>query len=267
MNTGLNAGLNAVLSALDAASAPVRFFLRDDDAGWGDARLLALLDCTGRAGVPIDLAVIPHATGAVLAAELRARVDAAPGLIGLHQHGWSHDNHEISGRKCEFGASRDLADQQRDLTQGRNRLLDLFGTRLDAIFTPPWNRCSPATPALLAELGYAALSRDRSAPAQHALPELAVDIDWCKLRATAANGAVDGDAIAFKLAGSISGGATVGLMLHHAQMDDADLGLLSRWLAQWARHPHARWAQMRDLLQASTTSAQPGRAHERYPPS
>ena len=35
--------------ALDAARAPVPVFFRDDDAGWGDARLLALLDRVRRA--------------------------------------------------------------------------------------------------------------------------------------------------------------------------------------------------------------------------
>lgn len=256
----MKAGLNAVLSALDAVSAPVNFILRDDDGGWGDARLFALLDCTERAGAPIDLAVIPQATGPALAMELRARVDAAPAHIGLHQHGWAHTNHETGGRKCEFGDARALAAQRHDLVQGRDRLQELFGARLDPIFTPPWNRCSPATPALLAELGYAALSRDRGAPVQEALPELAVDVDWCKLRAAAPDG--DGDAIACELARRVTGGATVGLMLHHAQMDDRELDLLGGWLAQWTRHPHARWICMRQLL-ALPLSAHPGREQER----
>ena len=258
----MNTGLKAVLAALDSAPGPVQFILRDDDAGWDDARLFALLDCTERAGVPIDLAVIPQATGTALGALLRARVDAAPFHIGLHQHGWSHQNHETCARKCEFGAARERAAQSLDLTLGRDRLHALFGARLDPIFTPPWNRCSPATPALLAELGYAALSRDRGAPAQHALPELAVDVDWCKLRA----GAGDGAPIAFELARRIgvgaSVGARVGLMLHHAQMDRADLDLLGAWLPQWARHPHARWIPMRNLLASTPAAADPGPTHE-----
>ena len=64
-NASLHArgSVNVLLRALDAASGPVPFFLRDDDAGWDDARLFALLDCTQQAGVPIDLAVIPQSTG------------------------------------------------------------------------------------------------------------------------------------------------------------------------------------------------------------
>ena len=53
-------GLSPVIALLDAlARRRSTLFLRDDDAGWDDARLLALLDTMARAGVPIDLAVDP----------------------------------------------------------------------------------------------------------------------------------------------------------------------------------------------------------------
>jgi predicted deacetylase len=241
--------MNAVLAALDAATAPVDFFLRDDDAGWNDERLVALLACTEAARVPIDLAVIPQATGAGLAAELRARVDAVPGLIGLHQHGHAHSNFETQGRRCEFGPGRELQAQRRDLIEGREQLRALFGTRLDGLFTPPWNRCSAQTPGLLAELDYTGLSRDRSAPVQHALPELAVDVDWCKQRRLANERGDDaGQSIDAELARHVRSGATLGLMLHHAQMSDIELSWLQTWLPCWASHPNARWRLMQPLL-------------------
>jgi len=242
----MNEGRDAVLGALDAAEQPVSFFMRDDDAGWDDTRLFALLDCVLGAGAAIDLAVIPQAASDALARELRARVDDAPDRIGLHQHGFAHANHETEGRKCEFGTGRDLAAQRLDLSRGRERLQALFAHGLDPVFTPPWNRCSAQTPALLAELGYGALSRDRSAPAQADLPELRVDVDWCRLRR--ADTAGGGLPVAAELARRIGSGATVGLMLHHAQMDETDLALLGGWLASWARHPRARWTSMRSLL-------------------
>ena len=40
----MSSWLQPVEAALDAAPAPVPVFFRDDDAGWGDERLLALLD-------------------------------------------------------------------------------------------------------------------------------------------------------------------------------------------------------------------------------
>lgn len=242
----MRGGLNAVRAALDAAAAPVRLFLRDDDAGWDDARLFKLLDCTELAGVPIDLAVIPQACSETLAHALCARIDAAPARIGVHQHGFAHANHETTARKCEFGGSRDRAMQRSDLCLGRERLRMLFGARLDAMFTPPWNRCSPATPALLAALGYRALSRDRGAPAQDALPEVAVDVDWCK------HYKMGEEAVSLALARRIAAGGSIGVMLHHAVMDAHDLRLLEALLTITAGHPHVRWVSMNDVLNPVT---------------
>ena len=42
-------GCDPIADALDAAPAPVDVFFRDDDAGWGDARLIELLDLLRRA--------------------------------------------------------------------------------------------------------------------------------------------------------------------------------------------------------------------------
>jgi hypothetical protein len=60
----------------------VDVFFRDDDAGWADARLLALCDLFGALELPLDLAVIPAALHDGLARELRAR-----DWRGRHKHG------------------------------------------------------------------------------------------------------------------------------------------------------------------------------------
>lgn len=243
----MSAGIDLVLRALDAAPAAVDFFIRDDDAGWDDARLFALLNCCDGVDVPIDLAVIPLACSEALAHALCARI--AGERIGVHQHGFEHVNHEATGRKCEFGVARLPHMQQRDLYEGRNRLQALFGRHYEAIFTPPWNRCSTATPALLAEAGYAALSRDSTAPPQSALPELAVDVDWCKQRRLAREQGEDfAERLCAELARIIAAETRVGVMLHHAAMDTDDLAFLHRLLVATKRHPHARWCGMGELL-------------------
>lgn len=246
-------------AALDAAPSPVAFFLRDDDAGWDDTGLFALLECTRGAGVSIDLAVIPQATGAALAAALRARMAAQPCLIGVHQHGYAHTNHEVLGRKCEFGPSRSAEHQLGDLIAGRDHLRRLFGSELDMLFTPPWNRCDLATPALLAELGFSALSRTRGAPAQHALAELPVDVDWCKHQRLAreAGRANGGKGIAAELASRVRAGGPVGLMLHHADMAATDLALLEVLLRLTRQHRNAEWRPMRELLPSPGPSTPP----------
>jgi len=53
--------LDPVRASLDGRAGPVAFFVRDDDGGWNDEALLALLDTVERRGVPIDLAWIPDA--------------------------------------------------------------------------------------------------------------------------------------------------------------------------------------------------------------
>jgi len=239
-------GLERLRAALGARTAPVSMFVRDDDAGWDDARLVALLDCCADLGVPLDLAVIPQACTQALAELLCRRLDAAPDRLGVHQHGFAHANHETVGRRCEFGPARSLTAQRDDLQRGRGRLQQLFGDRLDALFTPPWNRCDAGTPGLLAELGYAALSRDRGArPHQHLLPELSVDVDWCRLRREGADAPAPlADALAAALADAVR---PVGLMLHHAQMDDTDLALLKPMLRLLGDHAALRLRPMRAL--------------------
>jgi hypothetical protein len=238
--------LAQVLDTLATAHTPVSLFLRDDDAGWDDARLIALLDVTQRVNVPIDLAAIPLAVGNTLARELCGRMDSAPGLLGVHQHGYAHTNHQAEGRACEFGYANDPDSQRLDLERGRALLLQHFGSRLDALFTPPWNRCAASTPGLLAELGYTALSRDRSATPQYALPELSVDVDWCKHYRVGGVDAVT-HALARATRARIEDGCPLGLMLHHAAMDAWEVVQLEELLRALSRHSKVRWAAMREL--------------------
>jgi hypothetical protein len=241
--------LHRLLDALPARDTPLPLFLRDDDAGWADERLLQLIDTTAAAGVPLDLAAIPAAVTPGLAATLCRHLDAEPALLGLHQHGCHHLSHEPEApgaRKCEFGPARAPDAQRADLLHGRSLLLQHFGARVDPLFTPPWNRCAAFTPALLAELGFVALSRDRGAPAQADLPELPVDVDWsCHHRAGGA--AAVADALAAALQARAADGQPLGLMLHHAVMDEAEFALLGRLLRRLAAHPGLRWQPMRAL--------------------
>jgi len=55
----MTAWLDPLRMQLDACACPVRFFFRDDDVGWDDERLWALLDRFARGATPVDLAVIP----------------------------------------------------------------------------------------------------------------------------------------------------------------------------------------------------------------
>ena len=212
--------------------------------------------------MPIDLAVIPSAMTASTAQVLAARYDQAPQLLGLHQHGHAHLNHEAEGRRCEFGPSRSAGQQGDDLAVGRARLQLHFGARIDPIFTPPWNRCTGVTATVLRELGYAVLSRDRCARPETTMPELPIDIDWS--RAWRQGGEMQlGAVVQRALQAREADGQPLGLMLHHAAMSPDEQRCLSRWLEALGHHPRLRWRPMRELLHRASATAptQPSLQH------
>jgi hypothetical protein len=228
--------LEPVARALDAAPAPVDVFFRDDDAGWDDGRLLELLERFAAHGLPLDLAVIPAALTSGLARELLRRE-----RVGLHQHGFAHVNHEPEGRKCEFGPSRARERQRADIAAGRERLRALLGAAVQPVFTPPWNRCTADTGACLAELGFAALSREHRAEPLGipGLRELPVHVDWVRL---------DPAELAARMAARIAAGGPLGVMLHHAVMEAESMERTSELLALVAGHGSARARPMLDLV-------------------
>jgi peptidoglycan/xylan/chitin deacetylase (PgdA/CDA1 family) len=234
-------------AALDARTTPVCFFFRDDDAGWDDPALEALLDVFEPHGLPLDVAAIPLAVTARTVELLTSRQDRGRNDLRVHQHGLAHVNHEPEGRRCEFGGSRSPDRQRDDLARGRDVLRELFGD-LPAVFTPPWNRCAPWTPEVLRELGFAVLSRDVSAGTAGVpgLLELPITVDWfAKWKKVPVDRTVRGELLATAAAGD----GPVGLMLHHevlSPQDRADVGAL---LALVRAHPAASAAHLDELAQ------------------
>lgn len=230
-------------------------FFRDDDAGWDDTRLLQLLDVFAAHDAPIDLAVIPLALTESLATRLARRRHADPERLGLHQHGCRHVNHETTGRKCEFGPTRSRGEQWRDLVEGQARLEEMLG-QVDPIFTPPWNRCTEVTADCLENLGFETLSQDRTAPRQGSgfLGRLPVAVDWCKWRES-------GDGERHTLGGHVASALAgdqgpVGIMLHHAAMDEGDHRSLAALLPLLTRSGKVRLHRMLTLARNRTPEIQ-----------
>ena len=224
--------MQALREALAAADAPVEVFFRDDDAGWEDARLLELVARFAEPGLPVDLAVIPAELGDDLAQALRDT------HAGLHQHGYAHTNHQVEGRKCEFGPARDAAAQREDIEHGRERLRERLGDRLDPFFTPPWNRCTRDTAEILTQLGFKLLSREHKAEPFGLLPELPVHLDVARL----APGELDE-----RFAAHVRGGGPVGVMFHHGVMESEDMSRATELLALLATHPNVAARRMGEL--------------------
>jgi hypothetical protein len=239
--------LEPLRAALDAAPAPVTFFFRDDDAGWDDARLKAMLAVIAARELACDLAVIPRALEPA-SAELLADVAGAwAGRLGLHQHGLAHVNHEPEGKKGEFGPARSPEEQRADLIDGRERLAELLPGLVQPVFTPPWNRATADTAAALAELGFGVLSRDASATpfGVPGLDEVPTSVDWSYARRK-------GVRLTFTELGALAAdragdGGPVGVNLHHAVMDGGELELLGELCDLLAAHPSARSESLLDV--------------------
>jgi peptidoglycan/xylan/chitin deacetylase (PgdA/CDA1 family) len=244
--------LRPLREALDAAPAPVTFFFRDDDAGWRDDRLEALLDVFARQAVPIDLAAIPLDLSDGLARALLRRRESQP--LGIHQHGYAHVSHQAEGRKCEFGTDRPAEAQRIDIEDGQRRLRALLGPALEPMFTPPWNRCTAATGAALVDLGIAVLSRDRTAEplGVDGLRELPVQVDWFAKRKGVPLGR---DAVGEQLAARAGEPAPLGVMLHHAEMDTEDMAAMDELLEAICAHDRARCLSMAAVLEEAAVGS------------
>jgi hypothetical protein len=239
--------LDPIRNSLDAARAPVTFFFRDDDAGWEDNRLFRLLDIFAACNLPIDIAVIPQAIAPTVARKICGRIETGSERIGIHQHGFAHKNHEQEGRKCEFGSARSEALQYVDIASGKYILAELFGLLVQPIFTPPWNRCLTRTGECLLRLDFKALSRGYSAGRLNisGLHELPVRVDWFakhkgeRLRL---------NKIGELIASAINEAEPVGLMFHHALMDEGERKSVSELLILLAAHDRAQCRLMHDIV-------------------
>lgn len=241
--------LDPLREALEGSDHLVRFFFRDDDAGWADDALVALLDVFSPHSLPLDVAAIPSATTGWTATVLATRIAQGRNDLEVHQHGFAHVSHETQGRACEFGAARDADDQAHDVARGRALLESLLGP-LPTVFTPPWNRTAPWTPGVLRDLGFTVLSRDVSAGTAGVpgLAEVPVTVDWFATRKVdGVRTPVDAAGRGRLLAASAVRDGAVGVMLHHEVMAPDDLADLDALLALVADHPSATTHHLREL--------------------
>lgn len=239
--------LDPVRNALDQSPEPINFFFRDDDGGWSDDRLFKLLDLFADYDLPVDLAIIPQAVTPALTRRICERIEVNRERIGVHQHGFAHVSHEMEGRKCEFGPARERELQEHDIALGKRILAELFGSIVQPIFTPPWNRCTAQTGDCLIRLGFRILSRDSSAAPLNisGLSELPVRIDWFAKRKGIR---LNADKVGVLIADAVRDAKPVGVMFHHALMDADERRAAGELLAIVAAHNRARCQLMQSLV-------------------
>lgn len=249
-----DAWLEPVKKALSERETSLKIFFRDDDAGWADEKLFRLIELFKSYEMPLDIAAIPTEMNEDLARKLRAAINENPNLLAVHQHGFAHKNHEETGRKCEFGISRKHKEQFIDIATGKRMLENYFGGNLTKIFTPPWNRCTEDTAKVLRELGFTVLSRESGAELFNfnGLAETPVTLDWFAKRKGVP---LTRKEIGKNLARQIAENQTVGIMLHHAVMNDLDFVFLGELLALFKHSQVIQPCLISDLATAKKLSA------------
>lgn len=215
---------------------PIHIFLRDDDIDDDEETLRELLDIALACGVPVNLEIIPQG---LTEAGIRLVADHkrfTPALVGLDQHGWQHANHEQAGRKCEFGPSRSYAQQYDDIARGKALLETIFAELFTPVFTPPWNRYTSDTLRIVHELGFGGFSALGKAPVEgYCFQDLSVTLDLYCWKGGAALKAPE--LFVTELTQQISGGAPIGLLLHHKVMAPDAFAFLAGLLAELRRYP------------------------------
>ncbi len=227
-------------------SGPGRIFFRADDVAAPGRKLAKLMDIFKRQRIPLCLAVVPAWLTGRRWQYLKGLGAKESSLWCWHQHGWRHVNHEIDGKKQEFGASRSRSDIKRDLLLGKRRLEDLMAAEFYPVFTPPWNRCSLNTLQLLQDLGYAAVSRSRGSQpkAPKELSDLYVNVDLHTRKER--DPASGWNNLLNELQQALSSDCC-GIMIHHQRMNNGAFDFLEMLLKTMVRHKEFQLLHFRHL--------------------
>ena len=236
---------DTVAQVLDDRQVPLKVFFRNDDGGWADERLQKLASEFIQQDLPLDIAVIPDALS-------QESIDVITGLladsnrIAIHQHGFSHVNHQLSGRSCEFGSDRNYEQQLVDIARGQEQLAAAFSAQVTPIFTPPWNRCTSDTAVALHSLGFQQLSRIiNSEPIENVIPEMPVAIDWLKKRKGERLNTVQLTDYICSLLNTDD--EVIGVMLHHEHMDQENRNLLKQFIETLRASQSVSFHSMMDI--------------------
>ena len=251
--------LRQCLDAKEAQGQDLHLFLRDDDVDVDEDSLKQLLDLALARGVPMNLEIIPGRLTPAGTAILKNALRADHALLSLNQHGWMHSNHEVEGRKCEFGISRSFTHQLNDIAQGKTILESTFEDLFYPAFTPPWNRCTMDTYRALDELGFQVLSKDRGKDrlSEYRFTEISTTLDLYSWKEGARMKSPDD--IVQALIGQLEALPLVGLLLHHKVMTTDAFRFLDQILCELTRHSVVRFHTFRTLLPLAQEAQVPPR--------
>jgi predicted glycosyltransferase len=239
--------LKHFLDAKEAEGRTLHLFLRNDDVDEDEDSLKHLLDLALARSIPMNLEIIPGRLTPACTAVLKNVLRADRALFSLDQHGWMHSNHEMEGRKCEFGLSRSFTQQLNDIAQGKAILEATFEDVFFPAFTPPWNRCTRDTYQALDELGFQVLSKDRGKDCitEYRFSEISTTLDLYTWKEGARTKAPH--EIVRELITQLDKLPIVGLLLHHKVMAPDAFGFLDQVLREFIRPSIVRFHTFRTL--------------------
>lgn len=227
----------------------IDIFFRDDDVDVTEENLRRLLTIFADRKIPLIAGVIPKP----LTEDCIKLLAQFSEFTELVQHGWQHVNHEILGRKCEFGVSRNFEEQFSDLAAGQKIMNEAFGENWFPAFIPPWNRCTEITYRALDELGFRVLSKLRGSQplvTGFQFQEISVTLDIFRWQ----NGATlkSSEEIYEELSKQIVEGSPIGIMLHHKVMTDEAFLLLEQLLDGLKQSPSVKFHTLKSLENKSS---------------
>ncbi len=236
-----------IKEGLENLSTDCMALFRADDIGIPSKNFQLLIQCFQKHKMPLCLATVPSWL-------TENRLDGLSHLTGKkssqwcwHQHGVTHRNYEIAGKKQEFGPIRPKNELKKSLENGKNRLTDLLKDNFFPVFTPPWNRCNLDTINCLIDLDFLAISRYQTALPKSPikLPDFAVNVDLHTRKETSADQALIN--LRQELVASISSGFC-GIMIHHQRMNRRAFHLLDLLLQLMKNETNFSPVHFRDLL-------------------
>jgi hypothetical protein len=205
----------------------MKLFFRNDDTGSQPELLVKLLSLFATYGIKLNAAVIPITCEKVYDKEIfqqHAR------FVQIHTHGYAYANHQTDNeeKKSEYPPDRLLEDVKTEFLSGRTILENLFPNLYFPAFTPPWNSIADKFIPFLPESGYQLLSRIRDEHADFPnLTEININFSFrTEDKRTFANAQKLWDF--FNNFGRNR--KTVGILLQHSQLDDADFEILEEFL-------------------------------------
>lgn len=226
-------------------------FFRADDIGAGGRAFEAICKIFRSHGVPLDMAVVPAWLSSARRGQLFEVAPLDEPLWGWHQHGWRHVNWQRIGKKSEFGEQRPFEKQWRDISQGRQKMQDIFGDRFIEVFTPPWNRMSHATLKILQQLDFKGVSLagplPRGVKTPAGLKKLRVHIDLHTRKSKDA--IADFRDLLEELSNLLGKREPGGIMIHHHRMTSFAFEFLNELLYLLKNHPGVHLQGFTEILE------------------